>query len=320
MIPDPGLGVDRLADRAQEPQRRQVALRRPLRPPAHERADGGRRRVEHGDAMALDDLPEPILLRPVGRALVHHHRGAVGQRAVDHVAVPGHPPDVGGAPVDVVRLEVEHPLGGGIAAGEVAAGGVHDPLRLPGRARRVEDVEHVLGVHRLWRADVRRVLHQLVVPVVPPGLHVDAQIGGAAADDDDAGDRRGRRQRLVGHLLERHDIAATVAAVGGDQHLALRVVDAIAQRIGAEPAEHHVVHRADAGAGQHGDGQLGNQRHVDRHAVAATDAQTLQHVGELRDLAVEIEVGQGAAIARLTFPDQRGLVAAAAPERAGPRS
>ena len=42
--------------------------------PVHERADGGRRGVEDRDAVALDDLPEAILLRPVGRALVHHAR------------------------------------------------------------------------------------------------------------------------------------------------------------------------------------------------------------------------------------------------------
>ena len=59
----------------------------------------------------------------------------------------------------------------------------------------------------------------------------------AALDDDDVLDRRRVFQRLVGHLLERHDLAAAVAAVRGDEQLALRVVDAIAQRFGAEAAE-----------------------------------------------------------------------------------
>ena len=49
----------------------------------------------------------------VGRALVHDRGGAVGERPVDDVAVPGHPADVGRAPVDVgVRLEVEDVCGG----------------------------------------------------------------------------------------------------------------------------------------------------------------------------------------------------------------
>ena len=91
-------------------RRRQVVLRRPVGAPAHEGADGGRRGVEDRDAVALDDLPEAILLRPVGRAFVHHDGRAVGERAVDDVAVAGDPADVGGAPVDVLVLEVEDPL------------------------------------------------------------------------------------------------------------------------------------------------------------------------------------------------------------------
>ena len=37
---------------------------------------------------------------------------------------------------------------------QVAAGGVQDALRLGGRARGVEDVQRVLGIHRLGGANV----------------------------------------------------------------------------------------------------------------------------------------------------------------------
>ena len=57
VVPDPRLGVDRLADRPEQPQRRQVVLRRVLRAPLHVRADRGRRRVEDRHAVALDDRP-----------------------------------------------------------------------------------------------------------------------------------------------------------------------------------------------------------------------------------------------------------------------
>ena len=110
--------------------------------------------------------------------------------------------------------------------------------------------------------------------------------------------------------LSGDDAAAPEAAVGGDEQPGLLVVDAIAQRLGAEAAEHDAVHRADARAGEHRDGQLGDERQVDGDAIALLDAERLQDVGELADFAVEIEVGQGAAIARLAFPDERGLVAA----------
>ena len=151
VVPHPRFGIDRLADRSEQAQAAQVALRRPVGAPLHERANRRRRRVEDRDAVALDQTPEAILLRPVGRAFVHQHRRAVRQRAVHDVAVAGDPADVGGAPVHVVVPQIEDPLRRRVRADEIAAGRVDDALRLAGRAGRVEDVEHVLGVHRLRR-------------------------------------------------------------------------------------------------------------------------------------------------------------------------
>ena len=100
-VPDPGLGVDRLADGPEQPQRREVVALRVLGAPLHERADRGGRGVEDRDAVPLDDRPEAVLVGEVGRALVHHARRAVRERPVDDVRVAGHPADVGRAPVDV---------------------------------------------------------------------------------------------------------------------------------------------------------------------------------------------------------------------------
>jgi hypothetical protein len=67
-----------------------------------------------------------------------------------------------------------------------------------------------------------------------------------------------------------------MAAIGGDQQTARRVVDAIAQRLGAEAAEHDAVHGADPRAGEHRDGELGNERQVDRDAIAFANAERFQ--------------------------------------------
>ena len=153
VVPHPRLGVDGLADAAEQPELRQVVLLRLLRAPLHEGADGGGRGVEDRDAVALGDVPEAVAAGRVGRALVDHRGGAVGERPVDDVAVAGDPADVGRAPVDVgVGVEVEHVLVGEGDLGEVAARGVHDPLGLGRGARGVEQVEQVLAVHRLARA------------------------------------------------------------------------------------------------------------------------------------------------------------------------
>ena len=126
VIPHPRLGIDRLADGAEQPQARQVVLLRPLVAPLDEGADGGRRGVEDVDPVLLDDLPEAVLRRASSGAPSYITRGrAVGERAVDDVAVAGHPADVGGAPVGVVFLQVEDPLrASAYVPQQVAAGGV----------------------------------------------------------------------------------------------------------------------------------------------------------------------------------------------------
>src|SRR3546814_14001671 len=66
--------------------------------------------------------------------------------------------------------------------------------------------------------------------------------------------------RSVG--LQRDLAAAAQALVGGDDAVGLAVLDASGQRVGREAAEHHRVDGADAWAGQHGVGLLGDHRHV----------------------------------------------------------
>ena len=148
-VPHPRLGIDRLTDRSENPQAGQVVGGREFLAPLHEGADRGRRGVEDRHAVALDELPPAVLARRVGRALVEHRRRAVGQRAVDDVAVAGDPADVGAAPVDVgFGMQVEdHPVGRRHLR-QIAAGGVQDPLGLAGRPRRVEQEQRLLGCRR----------------------------------------------------------------------------------------------------------------------------------------------------------------------------
>ena len=67
--------------------------------------------------------------------------------------------------------------------------------------------------------DRRAVLGLAIDDVVPPDVavrgHVD--VVAEALDDDRRLDRRGRREGLVGVVLEPDLLAAPVAAVGGDQ-------------------------------------------------------------------------------------------------------
>ena len=112
VIPFPGFGIDRLADRAEKPQRCARGLLHRLVARLHQRADRGRRGVEDVDLVLVDDFPEARRRRIVRHALEHQRGGAVRQRSVDDVAVAGDPADVGGAPVDVAVVVVEDRAGG----------------------------------------------------------------------------------------------------------------------------------------------------------------------------------------------------------------
>ena len=68
--------------------------------------------------------------------------------------------------------------------------------------------------------------------------------------------------------------------------------------------------RADPRASEHRHRRFGDHRHVDHDAIAAPDAACLEQIGEAACFAVELAIGETAALARLVaFPHQRDLVA-----------
>ncbi len=163
-----------------EPSRRSEARlvflhRRFARP--HQRANGGRGGVEDVDLVLVDDVPETADGRIVRHAFEHQRRRAVGERAIDDVAVARHPADVGGAPIDVALVIVEDVLVRHRGVNEIAAGGVHDAFRRAGRARGVEDEQRVLRVHRFGRTMRGDLLHRLVQPDVAARVPGDFAAG-----------------------------------------------------------------------------------------------------------------------------------------------
>ena len=118
-------------------------------------------------------------------------------------------------------------------------------------------------------------------------------------------------ERLVGVGFQGGAAAAARGLVGGDHDPGAQVLDARAQRLGGEAGEDDGVHRADAGAGEHGVGGLGDHRQVDHHPVALLDAEPVQHVAELRHLLVQLAVADmRATVGVVALPDDRGLVGA----------
>ncbi len=309
IVPFPGLGVDRLADRAEEVERLPRGLLHGLVAGAHQRTDRRGCRVEDIDLMLVADFPEAAGGRVVGHAFEHQRRRAVGERPVDDVGVPGDPADVGAAPVHIAVVVVEDVVVGDRGVDKVAAGGVEDALRLAGRAGGVEHEQRVLGAHLLGRAVGRDPGRRLVVPEIAAGTHGDVAAG--AAHDQRLDAVAGLCQGLVGVLLERYLPAAAEPLVGGDHQLRAAILDPAGQAVGREAAEDDGMDGADPGAGEHRHGRLGDHRHVDCDAVAALDAELLQDVGEDADVVMEFAIGDVARLARVVaFPDDGRLVAA----------
>ena len=173
IIPFPGFGIDRLADRAEQPQRGARGLLHRLVAGLHQRADRGRRGVEDIDLVLVDDLPESRHRRIIRHAFEHQRGGAVGERSIDDVAVAGDPADVGGAPINVAVVIVEDVLMRHRRVDQIAGGGVQHALRLAGRARGVKDEQRIFRVHVGARALRRHDFLSLVVPDVAHRIHVD---------------------------------------------------------------------------------------------------------------------------------------------------
>ncbi|MNZ57484.1 hypothetical protein D3C78_754650 [compost metagenome] len=259
--------------------------------------------------MLVHYLPEARGVRVVGYAFEHQRDRAIGQGAIDDVAVAGDPADIGGAPEHLAVTVVEHHLEGEGGLQQVAAGSVQHALGFAGAAGGVEDEQRVFGAHRLGSAVVAGLFRCLVVPEVTAFGPDD--IAASAAHHEYAADLGATGQGLVDVLFQRDAFAAAHAFIGGDYRTAVGIEDTVAQGIGGEAAEHHRVDGTDAGAGKHGEGGLGDHRHVDAHPVAFLHPACFQRIGQAADLAVQFAVGDGLGILGvIAFPQQSGLFAA----------
>jgi len=86
-------------------------------------------------------------------------------------------------------------------------------------------------------------------------------------------------------------------------------LNSVSQGVGAEAAEDDAMDGADAGAGQHADGQLGDHREIQADTVAFFYSQPFENIGEFADFLVHLLIGDGPVFAGfVAFPLDRDLV------------
>eukprot|EP00053_Salpingoeca_punica_P010178 m.91720 g.91720 ORF g.91720 m.91720 type:complete len:710 (+) comp15305_c0_seq1:340-2469(+) len=318
VVPLPGLRVDRLADGAEDAEGGEIALLRVRVAEALQGADGGRRSVEEGDVVLLDNLPEARAVGVCWHALEDDARGAVGKRSVGDVAVACDPANVGRAKVNVLGLVVECEAVGGGCPYHVSAGGVQHALGLAGGAAGVQEEERVLGVDPLHGADGVRRLLLVGKDKVPARLelcgvvHLLAEVEGHDARLHIKVGVLAAGHGVLGNVPEVDLLVAAHDAICDDQHAGLGVGNAVCERLAGEAAEDDRVGCADAGAGEHGHDQLHDHGHVDGHAVATLHAVLLEDVGKALHAREQIAVGRGAVHERIVaLPVEGDAVAVA---------
>src|ERR1700737_4328367 len=112
---------------------------RKLVAPANKRSDGSRRCIKYCDAKFFNQFPKTIRLRPVRSPSIHQDCRTDAQRSIDDVAVAGYPTNVRRAKINILLLQIEDVLCRDGRTEQIPGCGVQYPLRLSGRAARIED-------------------------------------------------------------------------------------------------------------------------------------------------------------------------------------
>ncbi len=177
-------------------------------------------------------------------------------------------------------MEIKNVLVGERNLGEISTGRVHDALRLRGRARGVEQVQQLLGIHWFGGTIERCFCHDVVVPNIATFDHLNN--GVATIHNDYIFDRwRTVEECFVDLLLQRSWSSAAVASICGDDQLAVSVFAAIPDRVWAEASEDDRVNNTNTAAREHCNGQLEDHRHVNCSAITFLQPERLQRVREL---------------------------------------
>ena len=152
--------------------------------------------------------------------------------------------------------------------------------------------------------------YSVVPPHIAACMHL-ARRAGASIDDNALHGFATLRQRLVDRSFKFDGVSSAPSGIGGNDELRAGIFDPILDGVRGKSTEYDRMHGADARAGLHRNNGLGDQWHVDNHAIATTDPLFFERVGELAYLLMQLRVGQLAYVAGLAFENNGELVAAA---------
>ena len=150
-----------------------------------------------------------------------------------------------------------------------------------------------------------------MIPGIAAGRHVALDLVADSVDHDHGCNGRAGFQCFISSRFLGNSLAAAEGAVADNQNFGCTIDNSVSERVSAESAENDTMNGADARAGQSGDAQFGNHRHVQTYTVALLNALGLQNVGKFANFFMELFVGNGSLFAGfVAFPLNRNLIAA----------
>ena len=192
-------------------------------------------------------------------------------------------------------MNIQHPGGGLSGADGISAVSVLNTLGLAGGSGGVEDEQPVLWIQGQSLALGGLAGHEIIVKDIASLGH--GYIDAGSLDHNYLLYGGCGLEGLIHIGLERQGLAAPVEAVGGDDNLGLGIVYTAVQAAGGESGEDDGVNGTYLGAGEHGDGKLGDHGQIGHDSVSLLHAHTLQSIGHFVDLSVELIVGDGPGVA-----------------------
>ena len=283
--PAAGFGGKRRAGRSDAAQSGKVVVlpRRDPRLDASRQVRGAG--SEEGRAVAGGEAEQCPRLRPTGVAVELQDGAARGEHR--HPQVP-HDPVRRGEPEEPVALaNVELQSGGLEVLEDRAAVSVHDGLRHPGRAGRIDDPERVRErngreCQRRWRGDrlderdgARRSGHVDGGPGIEVRHHHDRLDGWQLPND------------LAYRLSAVERLPAIAVPIHCEEHLRFDLAEAVDYAGRTHVGRRAGPDRAQARAREHGDDGLGDVRQVGGYAITRPDAETRERRGQRPDLCAE---------------------------------
>ncbi len=144
-------------------------------------------------------------------------------------------------------------------------------------------------------------------PVVALGAPV--HLAASSAQDQDVAHKAQIANGLVHIFFEGNALGSAHALVGRDDDGGASVDDAVVDGLGRKAGENDGVNGADAGAGEHGDADFGDDGHVDGDGVTTSDATALEQIGHATDVVVQLLIRDDARVGELVaLPQQSGLL------------